>query len=349
MKTVQLILPPFGTYEDWRVRDFPVRTSRGPSRILVAPGALVMSREIEAVGRTEAQARAAALATLAAEMAMPPNDCICAVAPAGTGRMTAHIMARSARDALLNAAKAQGHAPDAIIADFALLPAPQADTAMVARRGDCLVRTTASAFACQADILPLLLGGSTAKEIDFETAASEAIREGRHQQQPNLMTASVETKTSSRSPAPVVALLAAAAALGVFAVLPWLEAGQLNRATTQLHTEAEAVAREALSGTQRIVNPLAQLREASLPRARATEGLGNVVTVVEGLARAPGVVIARLSFDGETVSAHVGVPSTALLQPLRDHVTANGLHLVETPGLSESNNIPVELVVRTAP
>ena len=349
MKTVQLILPPLGPHQDWRVHDVPVKSPRGPWQILIAPGALVMSREVGAVGRTNAQARAAALATLASEMAMPASDCVCAVAPAGTGRMTAHIIARRARDDLVAAARAQGHAPDAIIADFALLPAPQADAAIVAQRGDCLVRTTAAAFACQPDLLPLLLGERTTHQIDFETAASEAIREGRHQQQPNLMTAVAEAKTHARSPAPIVALLAAAAALGVFAALPWLEAGQLNRATAQLHAEAEILARKALPGAQRIVNPLAQLREASLPRARAAAGLGHVVTVVEGLARAPGVAIARLSFDGETVSAHVGVPSTALLQPLRDHVAANGLQLVETPGLSEPNNIPVELTIEVAP
>ena len=45
----------------------------------------------------------------------------------------------------------------------------------------------------------------------------------------------------------------------MFAVLPWLEAGQLNRATTQLHAEAEAVAREALPGTDHMLATVADL------------------------------------------------------------------------------------------
>jgi type II secretory pathway component PulL len=308
-----------------------------------------MARIVESLGRTDAQARAATLSRLAPDMAMPASECVCALAPVQGDTRMAHVMARRALEALIERAKANGHAPEAVIADFALLPAPEAGGAIIAQHGDCLVRTETSAFACERDLLPMLLGERQVQEVDFESAAAAFIRQGRHLAVPNLFVAGGATKTSAPQVMPIAAAMAAAAALTIFAALPWIEAGQLNAATAHLRAEAETVARMALPSAQRIVNPLAQLREAGLPRARAAAGLENAVTVVEGLARSPGVAIARLSFDGEAVTAHVGVPNTSLLQPMRDHVAASGLQLVETPGLSEPNSIPVELTVTAAP
>jgi type II secretory pathway component PulL len=349
MKTVQLILPPANDGDTWRETSVQTSTARGPARILLAPGALVMARIVESLGRTDAQARAATLSRLAPDMAMPASECVCALAPVQGDTRMAHVMARRALEALIERAKANGHAPEAVIADFALLPAPEAGGAIIAQHGDCLVRTETSAFACERDLLPMLLGERQVQEVDFESAAAAFIRQGRHLAVPNLFVAGGAAKTSAPQVMPIAAAMAAAAALTIFAALPWIEAGQLNAATAHLRAEAETVARMALPSAQRIVNPLAQLREAGLPRARAAAGLENAVTVVEGLARSPGVAIARLSFDGEAVTAHVGVPNTSLLQPMRDHVAASGLQLVETPGLSEPNSIPVELTVTAAP
>ena len=351
MKTVQLILPPLHEGDTWRTSSVQTSASRGPARILLAPGALVMARNVKALGRTDAQARAATLSQLAPDMATPASECVCALSPVADGMRTAHVIARGALDTLMEQAKAHAHAPDAVIADFALLPAPEAGEAIISERGDCLVRTATGAFACERDLLPLLLreAQAQAQEVDFESAAVACIRQGRHLALPDLIVASGATKAPALRIVPVAAAMTAVAALSIFAALPWIEASQLNAATARLRAEAETVARKALPNAQRIINPLAQLREAALPRARATAGLENAVTVVEGLARAPGVAIARLSFDGEAVTAHVGVPNTSLLQPMRDHIAASGLQLVETPGLSEPNNIPVELTVTVAP
>ena len=58
MKTVQLILPPAHEGDTWRTSSVQTSASRGPARILLAPGALVMARNVKALGRTDAQARA---------------------------------------------------------------------------------------------------------------------------------------------------------------------------------------------------------------------------------------------------------------------------------------------------
>jgi len=345
MKTVQMIIPPAREDETWRVLDVRTTAARGPSRILLAPGALVMSRTIDAVGRTDAQACAAALSLLAPDMAMPAGDCVCALGSVQGGRRMVHAIARGALDALLARAKTQGYAPDAVIADFSVMPQPAPGAAIVAQRGDCLVRTSTAAFACDRELLPMILGEQTIEDVDFESVLIACVNQSRQVGIPDLLVAGGNAKVAAPRTMPIVAGIAAATALSIFAALPWIEAGRLNQTTSQLQSEAEALAREALPTAQRIVNPLAQLREASLPRAQAAIALANAVTVVEGLARSPGVSIARLSFDGEAVAAHVGVPNTSLLQPLRDHLATNGLLLVETPGLSEPNSIPVELTV----
>lgn len=349
MKTVQLILPSSIEDEMWRTLDLPTSATRGPRQILLAPGALVMAREVDVVGSTEAQGRAATLNALAIEIATPIEGCVCALAPASNGRRVAYVMERTTLGDLMNLARTRGFAPDAVVPDFAFLPVPEGDAVVTAQRSDWLVRDRGAPFACQADLLPQLLGGRAAQEIDFEAALRSFVANGRQALLGNLLSSLSTVDKTERRPLPVLAATAASVAIAIFAALPWLEASQLNSATARLRAETEQVARTALRGANRIVNPIAQLREASLPREQAVVGLQNAVAVVEGLARSPGVAIARLSYDGEAVRAHVGMPTTSLLQPLRDHLAAKGLHLVETPGFSEPNSIPVELTVTAAP
>lgn len=349
MKTVQLILPPTADGEAWRRLDVSVASTRGPSRILLVPGALVLAREVDVMGRTEAQARAATLAALSGELAMPADACVCVLGEPDGGKRMAFVIERSTLEARVSAARLRGYAVDAVAPDFAVLPPQPENTTVIARHGDCLVRTDSTAFACQPELLTTILGDRPIQEVDFTSAARQWIAAGQHVTAPNLLVSRSVAPERHPGQRPLLAGVAAAVALAIFAALPWIEANQLDAATNRLRAQTEQVARAALPGAQRIVNPVAQLREASLPRQEAATGLQNAVTVMEGLTRSPGVAIARLSYDSEAVRAHVGVPSTALLQPLRDHIAANGLNLVEVPGLSEPNSIPVELTVTAAP
>ncbi|MEY4785613.1 MAG: hypothetical protein RIR41_3548, partial [Pseudomonadota bacterium] len=108
MKTVQLILPPASDGDVWRTSSVQTSAARSPARILLVPGALVMARSVESLGRTDAQARAATLSRLAPDMAMPASDCVCALSPVQGDTRMAHVMARAALDALVDRAKANG-------------------------------------------------------------------------------------------------------------------------------------------------------------------------------------------------------------------------------------------------
>ncbi len=147
---------------------------------------------------------------------------------------------------------------------------------------------------------------------------------------------------------PPIAMGAMAAALAIHAALPWIDVARLDSATAALRRETEQAARSALPDAKRIVNPLAQLREANLPAASAANGLEQAATLIEGLSRSPGVSIARLEIVDGVARVHVGVSSTSLLQPLRDHAAASGYRLVETPGPSQPNSIPVDLRLTSA-
>lgn len=347
MKPVQLILAPVAD-EGWRTLDVETAPARWPRRILVIPGALVLAREVEAQGRTEAQAKAAALAALTRHLASAADANICALGPPLNGKRTAYIAARAVIASLLTSARARGYAPDAVTPDFALLPSPSSGGATVVMSSDCLVRTTSGGFACQPDMLDLMLEGLEPNIVTFEAAISQRARD-KGEPPPDLTPAAGNAERQPVSHALRIACGAAVAALTVFCTLPWIEAHQLDASTEMLRQEILTTAQKALPEGTRVVNALGQLREFDMPRSQAADALDQATVMIEGLARSPGVAVARLELDTDTVRAHVGVSSTSLLQPLRDHIASHGLQLVETPGLSQPNNIPVQLELADTP
>jgi DNA-binding transcriptional LysR family regulator len=80
---------------------------------------------------------------------------------------------------------------------------------------------------------------------------------------------------------------------------------------------------------------------AYLKQAGAIDSLNSSVSELELEASFHRDQAARLRLDLDA--------NTSLLQPMRDHIASSGLQLVETPGLSEPNSIPVELTVTAAP
>jgi type II secretion system protein L len=349
MKPIQLAFLQAGD-APWRVLTLAGAPARTPRRILVVPGAGVRATMVDAMGRTEPQARAAALAGLAQDLAATPDTTECVLGPVRNGRRLAFIAAKADIASWSAEAAAQGFTPDVMIPDFALLPEPAAGAASIARRGDWLVRTDTGGFACQDDILPLLTGELHPREHDFEPQAVAAIKDGALATLPQF-TANVRQRAPKNDAKPFVhAALAAGVALTIAAAIPWIDAMRSDAATRDLRKQTEAVARAALPEAQRIVNPLAQLREAALPRARGQTALDMAASVFEGLGKSPGVEITRIELDADgAVHASLAIPSAALMQPLRDHLAGDQLHITETPGESQPNNLPVTLTVKAAP
>ncbi len=348
MKPVQIIIASTSADAPWRTLSV-MTAARGPSRILLAPGALVLAREVDRAGRTEAQARSVTLAALAPDLAMSPDASICVLGAVTGDKRLALVMSRKALDELVSQARAKGFSPDAVIPDYLLLPEPESDEAIVALGEEAIVRLSNTGFSCHPDMLPLLIGARRQHAVDLDQTTRAFIAGGRHAAAPNLLQTAVTTANAGGKRTPALAIASLAAALAIFAALPWIDAWQLNTATADLRSQTEQVARAALPNAQRIVNPIAQLREARMPASRATDGLNHAATLLEGLARSPGVSVARLELADGAVRAQVGVSSTSLLQPLRDHVAASGLQLVETPGISQPNNIPVDLELTAKP
>lgn len=347
MRAVQLMIAPLRAGDGWR-RLSAMAPARGPSRLLVLPGALVLARDVSPAGRTEAQARAAALAALAPDLAMSADACVCALGRARDGKRRAFVVARDVLDSIVAAAKANGFSPDAIVPDHALLPEPPGDEAVIATAAECAVRLRDAGFGCSPDLLPVLLGDRPRRAIDFDTAACATVAKAGFADLPTFDASPGAAASSQRSMLPPIAMGAMAAALAIHAALPWIDVARLDSATAALRRETEQAARSALPDAKRIVNPLAQLREANLPAASAANGLEQAATLIEGLSRSPGVSIARLEIVDGVARVHVGVSSTSLLQPLRDHAAASGYRLVETPGPSQPNSIPVDLRLTSA-
>jgi|GEM_PF-4312851 len=350
MKTVQLAFVPPAPGRGWRILTLTARSAEGPSRILVAPGASVLARQANAQGRTLAQEQATALADLAGDLATPADACVCALEPGRTGPRLAFIASRSEVDRWLTDARAQGLDPDAIIPDYALIPPPGEARATFARIGqDVAVRTAEGGFTCQSDLLEALTPGLSRSEVDIDAAAAGSLSGGLLKRIPNLLLALPrQPRTSQASLAKAGA--AAIVSLCVLASLPWINAWRQDDAARRLRSQTDEVARSALPEGSRIVNPLAQLREASAVRRQAIASLSLAEDLFTGLRAAPGVEMTGLEIrpDGG-VLARLLAPDLALLQPLRDHLSAAGIIWEETPLPSLPNSIPLDLSIRRGP
>jgi type II secretion system protein L len=347
MTTVRLILLSSGE-DDMKILSVQGAPKRSPACILVVPGADVLGREIAAAGSTPAQRRATALSQLAADLAAPAAQLTCAI---GSGRngQTAFVASRKQVEGWRDRATRAGQAPDLILPDYALLPRPSAGVACVAHRDDSIVRTARAGFACQPDLLGALTNGLQIEEVDFERAAVAAVRSGAVMESPDLLGALREAAASRSRYLPALTAGAAAAALVVASVVPWVDAIRINAETSALHAKTAEIARAALPDARRIVDPLAQLREAARPHLGSETLLQTSAGLLEGLSLAPNVKLSRLELgeDG-AVRASLSTPDLIQLQPLRDHLSSLGLRATETPGNSSPNQQNVELLLTGA-
>lgn len=350
MKPVQLVFVSDGD-EAWRIVPVAGAPARSPQCVLVVPGADVLAREVEISGATPAQSRAAALATLAPDLAAPADQLICGLGPAGAGRWIALVASRARAEAWLSSARVRGFAPDTILPDYMLLPVPDHGDAHVAATGeDVVVRAGWTGFSCQRDLAEQLVRALTPVTMDLEQAAVNAVRSGAIARAPDLLPGISATNRKSPAGSMVWPLAAAAAALVIATAAPWVSASRINGATADLRKQGEEVARAALPNASRIVDASAQLREATLPRERTGLALEYATGVLEGLTLTSGVNLSRLEFSGDGVMhASLSAADLSQLQPLRDRISQLGLRSTETPGESSANTLSVDFAVTRAP
>jgi type II secretion system protein L len=336
-------------------RETSVVVSAGARKIpavLIVPGARVLGRVVKVAGSTPPQMSAAALGMFAGEVAQPIQECVAAVGAPVDGRRLVCVAARADIERWRSIAKHHGMTPEIILPDFALLPHPAAETATTASRdGDILARTTDFAFACQPDLVSVLLKGCSIDERDFEDEVVRAVRTGALASAPDFATALPERTGRSQRPVAVGRIAAAAAvALALGSAAPWVHAMRLDGAAQGFRKDAETVARTALPDADRIVNARAQLEEALLPVRSGQALLDAAAAIVEGASVAPGVSISRLDADVvNAVSASLMVAHLEDLEPVRLKLAERGLTAIETPGPSTGGPVAVDITVRIQP
>lgn len=335
---------------EWRVTTVIQAPERSARCILVVPGADVLAREIEVAGVTLAQSRAAALSILAPDLATSADRLICSVAPASAGRQLAFVTSRDKIDVWITSARKAGLSPDMLLPDYAMLKAPPTGEAAIAVQHDAIVRTAGGGFSCQPEFVEHLTTGLRLNQVDLDSAAIDLVRDGGAQAMPNLLAAVSMNAQDKRPRKAIWAASAAAAALIVASMAPWAAALRTSDATRLIRAESKAVAHAALPAVKQIVDPVAQLREAMLPRQRAQNLLVEAAGVLEGLALSPGVSLRRMDLqEGGGIRAMLHAADLSQLEPLRDHLVVLGLTASETPIDSQPNNLSIELVVSSTP
>ncbi|MDZ4762252.1 MAG: type II secretion system protein GspL [Alphaproteobacteria bacterium] len=345
--------------EDWRVIAVPgglaerSKSRRGALRcVLIVPGASIHARWLPLKGSTPAQIRGTALALFAPNLATPVEDCIAVLGEAsGDARMVC-VAARADVGMWISIARANGFDPDLVTPDFAVLSSPADGSINVATNGDdVVVRGSRQAFACQRDILPLLVADQQITETDLERELFEAVASGSLFTAPNFAGSLPAAERGDRigrlwprvAASALVALVLAAAA-------PWTHAFRLDAATRDMKQEAEAIARQALPSARRIVNARAQLEEALLPYRHGEALLNITAALLQGLALSPGVAISQLDVAAEAeLRARLHVSGMDDLAPLREELAGKGLEATETVGGALAGSTTVDLVVRRAP
>jgi general secretion pathway protein L len=321
-------------------------------RILVVPGEEVLGRWIAASGRTPAQARAAALAQLAPDLAAPPSELAAALGPERGGDRLVCIVARSRVDGWRAQATARGFTPDLIVPDYAVLASATEPGLRLSRRdGSMLVAGDGLAFAAEPELARLLIQSRTTAEIDFDAAILSWARGGGPALAPDLLSAI----PSRAEPGSAQRSLARTGLYGLLALLlavlaPWIQVWRLDGAARDMRAEAAATLRSLLPDAPAGASPRALLR-AELAAYRADPALMSLTAqVLEALAATPAVDIRKVEAiaPGE-VHARLGVATPDDLAPLRQSLAERGLALEETSTPDDAARLAVDLVVRGSP
>jgi type II secretory pathway component PulL len=322
-------------------------------RVLVVPGSDVSAAWIEAAGSTPAQRRAAALAELGPRLALAPADAAVALGPrgAGGGRQLVCVAARAQLAGWLASARAAGFDPELVTPDFALIAAPPPGEARIARDGgDVIVRGHELAFRSQAELAPMLLAGASLAETDLYAEASRAARTGLVAAAPDFAAAASGAASPRLVGAAVRGAAALVVALAIAAATPWIDVARLNHAAAEQRRAQIELARAALPGAERIVDPRAQLAQAALDLDAGSAGVQLLERAVGAIAAAPTAIVDRATVDaarGVVIEARVLAPED--LDGLRALAAAESLALRETLGLTEEGRTAVQIDIEAAP
>lgn len=280
--------------------------------------------------------------------------------PDADGRVPAAVVARQRLEAWMDRLQEAGLEPDALYPEPLALPGEAESDTVLLERGRAVVRTgTRAGFACEADLLPVLVpswntaaltvyrtpdaagivdGARDARELDIPALC--LLAKGVDSAGLDLLQGEYRPRRRARSGR---RLWAAAAALA----LAWgvLELGlltadyfRLRAANDAVDARIESVFRETFPD-QPVRDPTAQMRQQlALRGARDAAALDLLRTLAPVLDRAVNIRLESLEYREGRLLVGVHANDIAALDALRNAVSASGPYRVELASASATES-----------
>jgi general secretion pathway protein L len=352
--------------------------------ILIVPGESVVGHSLHLPAAGEAQTRAAARFAVEDELAADPATVHVAVgltSGAGAPRLIV-VAARTEMESWLRAARSAGAPPDAVLPEWACLPAAAGECAMLVAGGVAHVNCAGAwGFSAETDLAALLLpralerfdcrrvtvwGDPTniappdrwdGREITAHPALDAdamlaLLARGAEDARLNLLQGEY---TRRRAFAVDVrqwrrAAILLCAAFGAWLALTLAEAGALDRRAAALRAEAEAAFAETFPDEARIVNPRLQMQtRLEELRGRGGGAFLDLAAMLTAAAEAQeSVEIDALRYDrtNAALTAELIMADYEALQALRDIVAAQGGALEEGASRQADGRVAADVTVR---
>lgn len=322
----------------------PVPGGADAVTVAVAPGADVLMRWALAPGRTEAQARAAALFALGEVLAAPPEESTLALGPVETDSALrlAAVVADTVLAGWVDRLRALGLEPDVLCPDVLLLAPPEDDESLVrAQFGDrILLRGRHFAFAGEPELAELLAAGREVRPLDGADRLEDAFVQGALAPPVNLLRRPVRSDPRRWRRAGLLAALVLASPILLTAAVAMRDDYSARRMTS----EAEALVRAHWPEAPAGQTPVATVRALSLAlqpggAASAAAALFSAMEQVEG------AELDGLAFDETGLRATLSHAAYEDVEALKAGLAASGLALTTSSTENDGDRIVSEIVI----
>jgi general secretion pathway protein L len=306
-----------------------------PERVIaVAPAAAVAIHSAELGTLAPAQARAAARLLVAEASLAPIDSQHVAVGPPDGAERPVAIVAAARLAGWLDVLARHGLDPEAVLPAPLVLPRPEAGFVRAAIGAETVVRGTATGFAEDPDVAPLVLGDAPVAAVDGEAALLAALaappldlRQGPFARRNRFR---IDWAHVRRLGWTGVAVATVTLLIGL------VEIARLDAAADRATADAAAIAAAAAPGAS------PAMLEARLAALRGG-GLGFTATagaLVAAVQATPNVELAALDFSSDgLLRATILAPGAADAEALRARLRAAGLAVEATPFQSEQGRI----------
>ena len=326
-----------------------------PARVIaVVPGTAVLLREVQVPSQSDSAVRKAAPFLLEDDLAVDAADMHFALGAAtDAGRWVAAV-SHADMQRWQEQITALGVRATHLVPDYLAVRAAGEAPRIVDAGTHVIVRSGQGAFAAEAALLPWLTDGTfpPATQISETTRLEEAAAEVNDGAPLNLLQGAYAPRRDWHGVGQVwrraAALSAAAAVVGLMVLVS--DGLRLARDADAATARAEAIARQALPETKRIVNPRAQVR-AALTELQSKGGNGFLrasSVLFTAVSEVDGVQINTLRFDAKQgdITATLSLPSFEAMERVKAAVKQRGGALQEGAARQDGGRVAAEITVK---